>query len=141
MNNNAKTYSFDLSYYMNKNHVTDDDIFAITNKYPSCKWYVSDIGPFGDESTKPKPVQRSNGFIITSVTEFKKLIAEVNNTPNIFFDFVHKNIDPDWEHSVRIYCSDSFYAEMSPAYKSKYDMQKLKGTDLKIYSLISKKNK
>ena len=131
-------YSFDLSYYPNKD-TTDTDIGKITNKYPSCEWYASDMGPFGKNSSAP--LQRNNGFNIKDYNEFKNLINEVNKTPGIFFDFVTKYINKNDDDPIDIYCSPGRYQEIMKKYREEYDntIKNLEGTDLEIYNLIMSK--
>ena len=129
-------YSFDLSYFINT-EIQDSDIYNIVNKYPSCEWYASDIGPFGGKTRK----QRNNGYQISNINEFKNLIKEVNESTGIFFDFVVKYHNKDDDNCYDIYRSPSFYDRMSDRFKKEYNdsIENLEDDDLEIYTLIKER--
>jgi hypothetical protein len=130
-------YSFDLSYYLDTN-MTNSDVYKIVEKYPDCKWYATDIGPFGKSKSRKT---RNNGYNTKNIDQLINLIKEINETNGIFFDFIHSYAIGNSDDGERIYASPNALDQMCDIAKTQYfdKIQCLTGHDLEIFNLIVKK--
>jgi len=132
-------YSFDLSYYLGQN-ISDSDVNAIVNKYPSCKWCSSELEPvFLNGMLNPL---RNNGYKIYNIDEFKSLIEEVNKTSSIFIGSVIKYLHVNDNNPQLIYYAANYYDQMFKICNNRYieTIKNITNNDLEIYNLITKIN-
>lgn len=123
----GERYSIDISCPAT---IQYQEIRAITDKYPSCQWYASDISSANRQVI-------SHGHIVTSSEELLKIIAEVNAHPDLWVDFATTGTGDNHYH---IYVSPGTLQRWRPQFNEEYNARKAKydGVVKKIYDLCLK---
>lgn len=131
-------FSIDISYPIPKEntHDLDTEVKGILSKYPNCKLYASDVGPYGKKYSQR---YMNHGCFVTDENELKSLIAEIKSHEILFVSFVNYYREDDDNDPARIYTSPTEYRYFSPKTRRRYDdsVQELDGIEKEIYDILS----
>jgi len=134
-------YSFDISYDTTcLSKLTDATVFELTDQFPSCVWYTSDITQTKvpqltdthnlnlgvDASKNDARCFRNNAFRVESADDLISIIQDVNGTKGLFISLVAKDLGNDERRVI--------FSKFTPS------NVRVSGPDVKIRKLCENKN-